>query len=119
MKSNFLKVRMLAVTYQRLKDRAAEAGKPISTFANQLLEEENSISSTTIYLTEIKSQLQELAVLLSISNQSKFNCEKQDLAISEILLIIRELAIERNAQILNKVSAQIKNHLQGELNAKL
>ena len=116
MKSQFLKVRMLANTYLRLKERAAEAGKPISTFAHALLEQENSISSTAIQLSEIKSQIQELAVLLmSSNNQNKTNTEL-NLRVFEVLLVVRELAIERNAQILSRVSSQIKNQLSGDLN---
>lgn len=113
MKSHFLKVRMLANTYQRLKERAAEAGKPISTFAHALLEQENSISSTAIQLSEIKSQLQGLAVLLvTSSNQSPTNGDLNSI-LNEVLLIVRELALERNAQILGRVSAQIKSHSLG------
>lgn len=111
MKSNFLKVRMLAVTYQRLKDRAAEAGKPISTFANALLEEENTILKTAIQLTDIQSQLQELAAMFAIMSLPKADEERINPALIEILLIVRELALERNAQILSRVSSQIKtNH---------
>lgn len=111
MKSKFLKVRMLSVTYQRLKDRAAEAGKPISTFANALLEEENSILNAAIQLTDIQSQLQELAVLLAMMSQPKADENRINPTLIEILLIVRELALERNAQILSRVSSQIKtNH---------
>lgn len=111
MKSNFLKVRMLAVTYQRLKDRAAEAGKPVSTFANALLEEESSILKTAIQLTDIQSQLQELAAMVAIMSLPKADEERINPALIEILLIVRELALERNAQILSRVSSQIKtNH---------
>lgn len=108
MKSHFLKIRMPADAYQHLKVRAAEAGKPISTFAHALLEQENSISNTATQLSEVKSQLQELAALFAIS-QPKSNDEKVNLTLSEILLVVRELALERNAQILSRVAAQIKN----------
>ena len=100
---------MNMVVYQRLKDRAAESGKAISTFANALLEEENSISNTSIQLTEIQSQLQELAILLGILSLPK----KEELlnpVLKEILLILRELALESNAQILNRVSLKMKNN---------
>lgn len=109
MKSHFLKVRMPADTYLRLKDRAAEAGKPISTFAHALLEQENSISSTATKLTEIKSQLQGLAVLLVTSSNQSTTRSELDLVLHEVLLIVRELALERNAQILSRVSSQIKS----------
>lgn len=113
MKSRFLKVRMHADTYLRLKDRSAEAGKPISTFAHALLEQENSISNTAIQLTAIQSQIQELAVLLATSsNQSKTNSDLNS-TLHEVLLIVRELALERNAQILGRVSAQIKSQSSG------
>lgn len=109
MKSHFLKVRMPAETYLRLKNRAAEAGKPLSTFANALLEQESSISNTAIQLTEIQSHLQELAVLsVTYSNQTKTNIELNS-RLHEVLLVVRELALDRNAQILSRVSAQLKN----------
>lgn len=113
MKSHFLKVRMTTDAYQRLKVRAAEAGKPISTFANALLEQENCIASSAIQLTEIQSQIQSLVVLLVTSNnQSKTNCELSS-SFHEVLLIVRELALERNAQILTRVSTQLLNKSKG------
>lgn len=109
MKSLFLKVRMPAESYLRFKNRAAEAGKPISTFAHELLEQENSISNTATQLSEVKSQLQELAVLLvTSSNQTETNA-KLNSRLHEVLLVVRELALDRNAQILSRVSSQIKN----------
>ena len=116
MKSHFLKVRMPAETYLRLKNRAAEAGKPISTFAHALLEQENSTSTTAIQLIEIQSQIQELAVLfVSSSNQTKANTELNS-RLYEVLLVVRELALDRNAQILSRVSSQLKNLSLGDLN---
>lgn len=109
MKSYFLKVRMPADAYQHLKVRAAEAGKPISTFAKALLERESSISNTAVQLIEIQSHLQELAVLsVTYSNQTKINTELNS-RLNEVLLVVRELALDRNAQILSRVSAQLKN----------
>jgi hypothetical protein len=116
MKSFFLKVRMSADSYLRLKDRAAEAGKPISTFAHALLEQENSISSTAIQLSEIKSQLQGLAVLLVTSSNPSQTSGCLNSILNEVLLIVRELALERNAQILGRVSAQIRLHSLGAKN---
>lgn len=113
MKSRFLKVRMPAEVYMRLKDRAAEAGKPISTFACALLETDDSKAHALIQLSEINSQLQELTVLLVNPSQPKTNNETLKMALHEILLIVRELAIERNAQILSKVSLQLKSQFTG------
>lgn len=108
MKSNFLRIRILPSVYESLKIRAAEAGKPVSTFAHALLEQENSIANTAIQLAEIKSHLQELSVLLvMISDQPSANHELNSVLL-EVLLIVRELAIERNAQILGRVAAKIK-----------
>lgn len=110
MKSQFLKIRMNSDVYQRLRDRSAEAGKAISTFANALLEEENSISNTSIQLTDIQSQLQELAGLIGILTLPKKE-EMIDPVLKEILMILRELALESNAQILSRVSSKMKNNL--------
>lgn len=106
MKTNFLKVRMPAESYSQLKTRAAEAGKPISTFANELLQQEKSLAQTSMQLEKIEAQLQELAVLAATAESQSIN--NLNLEIREILLIVRELALDRNAQILSRVSTQIK-----------
>ena len=109
MRSHFLKIRMNSDVYQRLKVRAAEAGKAISTFANAILEEENSISNTSIQLKEIQSHLQELAGIVGVLSLKK-NEEVINPLLKEILLILREIALESNAQILNRVSLKIQNN---------
>ncbi|MDI1363144.1 hypothetical protein [Methylotenera sp.] len=108
MNSRYLKIRMPGDTYLNLKNRSAEAGKPISTFAHNILIAENSITHTSNELDEIKSQLQELAALLAYAN-TQFGSGQVDVTLREILLIVRELAMERNAQILTKVASKIKN----------
>ena len=113
MKLRFLKVRMQIDTYERLKIRAAESGKPISTFANTLLEQDDCITNTAVQLVEINSQLQELAALLVTSRKPKYEEGEIKTTFNEILLIVRELALERNAQILSRVAAQIKSQSIG------
>ena len=113
MKLRFLKVRMQADIYERLKNRAAESGKPISTFACSLMEHEDNKVEATIQLIEIHSLLQELLALQAASKNSASNNEP---TLYEVLLIVRELALEQNAQILSRVSSQTKNQLKGQSN---
>lgn len=112
MKTRYLKVRMQAEAYEQLKNRAAKNGTAISTFACALLEFDESKLKIDFELAEIKSHLQELAVLLVTTNNKPTSNNEVNNSLREVLLIVRELAMERNAQILSRVSAQIKSQIQ-------
>lgn len=112
MKTRYLKVRMQAEAYEQLKNRAAKAGKPISTLACALLEQDDNKLKIDFELAEIKSQLQELVVVLVATNNRPIS-DQVNVKLLEILLIVRELAIDRNAQILSKVSLQLKSQFIG------
>ena len=109
MKTCYLKIRMHHEAYQHLKERAAKAGKPISTLACALLEFDESKLKIDFELDKIKSQLQELAALLVTTTNKPATSDEINISLREVLLIVRELALERNAQILGRVSAQIKS----------
>lgn len=109
MKTRYLKVRMEAEAYERLKSRAAKNGTAISTFACSIIAFDDSKLAIDFELAEIKSQLQELAVLLATTNNQPTNGNEVKVSLHEVLLIVRELALERNAQILSRVAFQIKS----------
>lgn len=113
MKSRYLKIRMSYENYLNLKNRAAEDGKPISTYSHNILIVENSMVHTATQLVEIQSQLQQLAALLASAN-SLSGSSQLNVTLCEVLLIVRELALERNPQILSRVSSQIKHQSQGK-----
>jgi hypothetical protein len=111
MKTRYLKVRMQAEAYEQLKNRAAKNGTAISTFACALLEFDESKLKIDFELAEIKSHLQELAVLLVTTNNKPTNGKEVNIRLLEVLLIARELAMDRNAQIISRVSMQIKSQI--------
>lgn len=111
MKTRYLKVRMHAEAYEQLKNRAAKNGSAISTFACSLLEFDESKLKIDFELAEIKSHIQEIAVLLVTTNNKPTSCSEVNISLREVLLIVRELAMERNAQILSRVSTQLKSKI--------
>jgi lysyl-tRNA synthetase class I len=110
-KTAFIKIRTTAERLQQLKERAGKAGKPVSTYADEQLERAIQDAQQAAELAELKGQMQELVALVQNMRQpSPVDAESQ-LVLHELRLIVRELAMNSNAQILARVASQLKNHL--------
>ena len=119
MNDEFLKVRMKGERYRRLKTRAAEAGKQISTFAREVLEHEESDLCQANELAELKSQVQALVALVQAQRQTAPPDDTEvRAALHEVRLYVREIAVDRNAQIPARVAAQLKSQSNPDIERK-
>ncbi len=107
MAEKFLKARIPAALYEAIQTRASMDGKRLGTFVRELLESETQAIGTLQALARIeafvKGEKQGLATpeAITLDNGTLF-------ILQEIRLIVRELAMESNAQILARVAAQLK-----------
>jgi hypothetical protein len=104
MATKTLTIRLPANLYQYVNDTAGEIGMPISTYVRSCIEKEHEISALDKMRCELLNRLDELRCSLSFSavNDNQPN---------EILYLVRELAADRNPQIIQKVQALL-NHPQ-------
>lgn len=108
-RSVFLKIRTTPECLASLKVRASEAGMRLSTFANEILEFDQERVNQVKELGELKSQIQTLvAAIQSLRHASSTINDESKLALTELRLLIRELALHFDAQIVARVAAQIK-----------
>lgn len=106
-KTAFIKIRTTAERLQQLKERAGKAGKPVSTYADEQLERAIQDAQQAAELAELKGQMQELVALVQNMRQPVQDSETQ-MALRELRLTVRELAMHSNAQIVARVAAQLK-----------
>ncbi len=111
MKSAFLKIRTTPERLEKLKARAGKSGMRVSTFANDILEREDEDTSQATELAELKSQVQALVALIqSLRQNSPMADAETQMALRELRLLVRELAMHTNAQILARVASQLKTN---------
>jgi hypothetical protein len=108
-KTAFIKIRTTVERLNQLKVRAGKAGKPVSTFADQELERAMESAQQSEELAELKGQVQELVALVHALRQSSPAVDPEiQVGLRELRLIVRELAMDTNAQIVARVAAQLK-----------
>lgn len=111
MKSAFLKIRTTPERLEKLKERAGKAGMRVSTFANDILEREDEDASQATELAELKSQVQALVALIQSLRQNSPTADAEtQMALRELRLLVRELAMHTNAQIVARVATQLKTN---------
>ena len=112
-KTVYLKIRTTPDRLEQLKIHASKAGKPVSTFADEQLERASQDVQQVVELAALKSQMQELVVLVHTMHKPSPvpDEESQLLLLRELRLIVRELAMNSNAQILARVASQLKTQL--------
>lgn len=99
-KTRFLKARLPDGLYQSLKEQADAAGKTISAFACEKLQERHDAMSQAELLSTLSARLAGACAVPSAGLEPR---------LLEVLLIVRELACDRNAQILARVGQQLKS----------
>lgn len=108
----FIKIRTTPERLEQLKGLASKAGKPVSTFAYQQLERASHDVQQAAELAELKGQVQSLVVLVQrLPQQSREQDSENKMALHELKLLVRELAMHINAQIVARVAAQLKTQL--------
>ncbi len=109
MQDKFLKVRVPAPLYQRLLERAGIGGKRLGTHARELLEQGDQAVTTAVALARVEAAIAAaaapMAVAPPIAADHALRCE-----LREVRLLLRELALQSNAQILARVAAQMAAH---------
>ena len=96
----YLKVRLPAAEYQQLAQEADLAGMTVSSYVRRSLQQQRQ----TLLLEDVLAKLDARLSTPAAPSAPPANNRQLD----EILLLARELAADRNAQILARVAAKLK-----------
>ncbi len=111
MTEKFLKARVPATLYQALLARAGAEGKRLGTHVREVLERDAQAITTTEALTRIETALAAATTGAAPAQPAALDHEtRRELA--EVRLLVRELAMQSNAQILARVAAQLAAQAQ-------
>jgi hypothetical protein len=106
MTEKFLKARVPAALYETLLARAGAEGKRLGTHIREVLERDAQAITTGEALTRIEAALAASTAGAAPSQPASPDHElRRELA--EVRLLVRELAMQSNAQILSRVAAQL------------
>ena len=103
MSEKFLKARIPAALYNELQVQAAEAGKRLGTHIRDVLEQHSEAMTVAAALARIEAAIGDQA---AAPQTSVVDHEMRPL-LDEIRLLVRELAMQANAQIVTRVVAQL------------
>jgi hypothetical protein len=108
MPEKFLKARVSTELYQTLLARAGESGKRLGTFVREALERDAQAVTTTQVLERIEAALANPAAMTATAPAPKAPADHElRRELNEVRLLVRELAMQTNAQIVARVAAQI------------
>ena len=105
MKTRYLKARLPAREYDALKAAADAAGVTLSDHVRTVLATQQAALDQARFLMALEAHLQ--AAPVAVSDAAPADLEP---LLTEVLLLARELAADRNAQMLARVAQQL-NHL--------
>ena len=112
MTEKFLKARVPATLYQALLARAGAEGKRLGTHVREVLERDAQAITTTEALARIEAALATPAAIAAPAPQAPADHDlRRELA--EVRLLVRELAMQANAQIVARVAAQLAAQAAG------
>jgi len=103
-RSRFIKVRLTDAEYRELRKRADEHGVTMSEHVRGTVTAVHQATDVAAELSELRQQLRLLA------DTDRGRAEPGDAEQREVLLLLRELAAARDAQILARVRAQLAAH---------
>ncbi len=106
MTEKFLKARVPAALYQALLARAGEQGKRLGTHVREVLERDAQALTTSEALTRIEAAIT-AATTGAVPAQPAVPDHELRRELAEVRLLVRELAMQSNAQILSRVAAQL------------
>jgi hypothetical protein len=111
MKDRFIRSRLPDDEYRLVKIAADRLGLTLSEHIRCVLVRDRQALSQEQFLAKIDSKLSALSPSLATGN----GAVGIDRLLFEVLLLVREIAAERNAQILGRVAAQVTNRfLEGK-----
>lgn len=115
MTDKFLKIRIPIDHYLSILTRAGEKGQRLGTYAREVLEHEVEALTVNEALARIEAALEKRpAAEASIAVVRPLLLDQETRKVlEEVRLISRELALASNAQILARVSAQLKTFKGG------
>lgn len=103
-RSRFIKVRVSDAEYRELRKRADEHGATMSEHVRGTITAVHQATDVAGELNELRQQLRQL------TETGRGRAETGDVGQREVLLLLRELAAARDAQILARVRAQLAAH---------
>lgn len=106
MTEKFLKARVPAALYQALLARAGAEGKRLGTHVREVLERDAQAITTTEALARIEAALAAATTGTAPAQPAALDHEERR-ELAEVSLLVRELAMQSNAQILSRVAAQL------------
>lgn len=108
LKLRHLKARLSEVEYQALVARADQAGLTLSEFARVMLARESERDDQAAVQAEMRAQLAAIAAhcAAAMTPAPPLQADPDPLLV-EVLWLLRELATERNAQALARVSSKL------------
>lgn len=109
MKDHHLRARLPANEYSAVKSAADQAGLTLSEHVRCVLSRDRQVLEQEQFLKKIDSKF---AALSGTGAQTDRSLKLERLLI-EVLLLTRELAADRNAQILARVSAKLNPQMEG------
>ena len=113
MTEKFLKARIPAALYTELQARAGEQGKRLGTHVRDVLQQHSEALSVAQALARIEAVIGGQAAVPSPSTSVGADHEMRPL-LQEIRLLVRELAMQSNAQIIGRVVAQLAVQAKAE-----
>jgi len=103
-RSRFIKVRVTDAEYRELRKRADEHGVTMSEHVRSTVTAVHQATDVVAELSELRQQLRQLA------ETGRGRADHGDAGQREVLLLLRELAAARDAQIFARVRAQLATH---------
>lgn len=109
MNEKFLKARVPATLYQALLARAGAEGKRLGTHVREVLERDTQSVTTAEALTRIESAIAAATAATTGAAPAQPAALDHDTRreLLEVRLLVRELAMQSNAQIVARVAAQL------------
>jgi hypothetical protein len=110
MSEKFLKARIPAALYNELQVQAAEAGKRLGTHVRDVLQQHAETLTVAAAIARIEAAIGDKA---TATKAPAADHEMRPL-LDEIRLLVRELAMQANAQIITRVVAQLAVQAKAE-----
>jgi hypothetical protein len=109
MTEKFLKARIPGDLYAELLARSGAAGKRLGTFVREVLQQHTQAVSTSEALARIEAAMSAAQASCSVPAPAPVAMLDHDSArqLTEVRLLLREIAMQTNAQILARVAAQL------------
>lgn len=113
MTEKFLKARIPAALYDELQAHAGEQGKRLGTHVRDVLQQHSEALSVAQALARIEAAIGEKTAASSTPVTVSADHAMRPL-LQEIRLLVRELAMQSNAQIIGRVVAQLAVQAKAE-----